>query len=1208
MEGISMANIQFTPEQQHAIDVRQGNILISAAAGSGKTAVLTQHVIELLTGQPSVPADQLVIVTFTIAAAAEMKQRIEQTLNDLLEESPESQLLQSQQLMLSKAKISTIHSLCNELIKDHFELLNLPVNYRLAEENELQILKNEVLEEVLETCYLEKQPEFLKLADCLCEKDDKKLLDMTLYIYQYIRSYPFPLTWLDKFSNAYHQTDSFLSTIWGQTLSHQIEQILLQAKYCLMEALHLMQTDELVNKQYAPAFENDLNTVQLLFGAFQSQQWNHMISILRSYQKQRIGAVRGYEDKEFLEQLKDLRKTATDLLSQLEQRCLITNEQEYQQDLTDLNQLITPLFSFVRQFYLRLEQVKLERGMIDFADLEHFTLNLLIRVDGEYYQKSPVAVSLSEQYYEIMIDECQDINQVQNLIFWAISKGSEKISIRSQEILTDSQNLFLVGDVKQSIYRFRNAMPTLFVQRKKLFKPYQSDFYDPHSCYKILLQDNFRSRKEVTQTVNTIFSNLMTEQLGDILYNHEEALKPSASYLPFEKASAEFHLLSLSDIADEAPSDKRYHKTDIEAEYIASLIEKMVAEGYLVQEGNQLRPCRYQDFCILLRAKKTKTDRYLKKLKEKQINCYADASSGYFDSFEIAVMLDLLRIIDNPLLDISLFSVLVSPMFGFTPDDVTQIRLKDRKRPLYINLQQMAQEGHLGCLSFLTLLNRLREQALLLTTDRLIQRIYDQTGFLFVVQAMSSGEQKRANLRLLLSYAENYEKIGYHGLDGFIRFIDKAIERNEDFQCANTISEQADVVKIMSIHGSKGLEFPICIIADLGKPFNLMDLNKSYLINSEVGFGMTIRKPEELKEYTNLPLEAIRLASKRETLSEEMRTLYVALTRAKEKLILVGSLNNIEKTIEKTVKFNAFSSNISPFWLLQQRSYCHWLIASLCKTESFYQTFADCYPEKPVQLQQVPLLCHIISCGTDMQTEQSEPVFTAQPDPQILQQLETAISFTYDYQELSELPAKITVTNLAKAKQGEQLSELEPLSLPEQSNFTGAQRGTILHHFMQYADFSTAQEDLESEIQNLVTKHYLTVKEAKALNRKKIKAFLQSDLFERIKKAKTLHREYQFIYEMNAKEVEETISEKFSNEKILMQGIADVIIEEANQMILVDYKTDRFNQEQEFIDRYFNQLRIYKEALSQYFEKPIQECYIYSLYLEKSICIPDEML
>lgn len=1190
-----MAQITFTKDQQAAIDVRNGNILVSAAAGSGKTAVLSRRVIELLTGKNPVSADRLIIVTFTVLASVEMRQRIETLLAERVEMEPENEWLQTQQALFANARICTIHSLCNELVRDHFQLLGLPADYRLADENELKNLKADILDAVLEQYYESNDSRFLALADRLSARDDRKLGEMVSGIYEYIRSYPFPLSYLDRFFDLYRCREPFLETSWGREIKCYVLAELDSAQRMMDWVLQQVHADEKIEKAYAAAVMQDVDTIRLVQRTLEENDWDRACSVIRSYERMRLSPVRNYSDPEHLEGIKSRRKEATDLLMSLKDRYLIATQEEWLCDMQELSESCEVLFDVVRSYYQAMEEEKLSRSLLDFSDLEQKTLSLLLTYDGTFYQKTLTAKALSDQFYEIMIDECQDINTVQNLIFWALSKGPDQIRAASDDMLTESENLFLVGDVKQSIYRFRNAMPALFTRRKKLFPLFDGGLLQNGKPVQIRLQNNFRSRREVADSVNRIFSRIMTEEVGEILYDESEQLVASASYPDGNGFETELHLLSTGVKGSELWEEIE-DKSLSEADYVASLIEGMIQKGFMVFDHGQMRACRYRDFCILLRAKKGKTERFVERLKERGIHCYADASHGYFDSFEISVMLDLLRVLDNPLLDIPLFSVMLSPMFLFTPDEMVEIRLKSRGSSLYTALCLAAEEGNEKCRTFLFQLEDLRLQAVLLPVSRLIQLIYDQTGFLYVVESMASGEQKRANLHLLLSYAESYEQIGYRGLDGFIRFVDRAIERGDDFQCANTVSEKADVVRIMSIHGSKGLEFPICIVADLAKSFNLMDLRQNYLIHDTAGFGMTIRHPDTFQEYTNLPLEAIRLCSRREILSEEMRTLYVAMTRAKEKLILVGSASDAKSLIRKTVTAVAFDGKITSHRILSGNSYLSWIAAALSDSSDFadaMQNDTECTTAEGIRV--------IFSNAQALETgEVKQLEFVSHSDPDMLEQLNQMISYRYPYEELLEVPAKVTATQLAKSKQEEQLVELEDISLRQSDLFSGAARGTVLHSFMQYADFCRAKDGLEEEIARLVENGFLTEQEANVLNRGKIKAFFASSLFGRMMKAKHLYREYPFLYEFSADEIGK-LSQNTEHETVMLQGIADAVLEEEDGIVIVDYKTDRITDPDELISKYTGQLEIYKKALEEYFDLPVKECFIYSLYLERAL-------
>ncbi|MEG0571377.1 MAG: 3'-5' exonuclease, partial [Oscillospiraceae bacterium] len=557
-------------------------------------------------------------------------------------------------------------------------------------------------------------------------------------------------------------------------------------------------------------------------------------------------------------------------------------------------------------------------------DLEHYALKLLVVHENSQNKQTEIAKELSQSYVEIMIDECQDINEVQNLIFKMLSR--------------DETNIFMVGDIKQSIYRFRKAMPQIFIEKKETFKYYNKMTHNNLSKEKIILGNNFRSRPELTSTINLVFSQIMQKDMGEIEYDQDERLVASAIFDENKDAGAELHIIDY---------DKTLHedKTECEARYIAKLINDMVVNQYMVSDGDTMRPCKYSDFAVLLRSKASKAQVYLEKFKEFNVPSWCDVSQGYFTSYEISVMLNLLRIIDNPLKDVALLCVLMSPMFGFSADKITQIRLINKNQPLYLNLSQAANLGDEDATTFLKTLDELRTLSSVLPADRMIQKIYEQTDFISMVEAMFQEDQSSANLKLFLSYANQYEQSEHSGLYGFIRYIDRVIEKNDDFLSANTLAQNSNVVKIMSIHASKGLEFPICIVADCAKSFNKQDLNKSFQLNSNLGFSMKIREAEQLKEYTSLSFNAIKLATEKETIAEEMRVLYVAMTRAREKLIMVMTFTDAQTKISK---INAQTNGIScpsPYDVYTSNSFADWLLLSFLTTPLEKDT-----PRYPVKL------------------------------------------------------------------------------------------------------------------------------------------------------------------------------------------------------------------------------------------------------------------
>lgn len=1178
-----MSKVNFTPNQQDCINVSGGNILISAAAGSGKTAVLTERVIRLLTKENPISADKLVIVTFTVAAADEMRQRINQKLSDLIEKDPTNKILQNQQLLLANAKISTIHSLCSSLIKEHFQKLSLPNEFRIADETELEIIKQDAINEVFDKEYENKNKDFLSLVEFTCTKDDKPLALLTLSVYDFIRSFAFPKKFLNDTLNAYKSAKSIKENIWYETISNHVINAIKSIISTLNSAIEDIKSDSVIEQSYLSCYENDKNQFLNIINDLKEGQWDKAVFNVKNIEKERLKSVRNYEDKEFLESIKEKRNQAYKALETIEKKYLLCTEQEFLEDIKVLTLKISTLFDLVIKVYDEIEEKKSQLAVIDYADLEHFTVKLLVKETENGYEKTQTAIELSNSFDEIMIDECQDINEVQNLIFNVLSK--------------DQTNLFMVGDVKQSIYSFRKAMPKLFVEKKLSFPKYNKDTHSNENKACITLEKNFRSRNEVCNTTNFIFSQIMSKDMGEIEYDEGESLVPAAVYPDYEKANAEVHIINYE-------KDDERESIIVEALYIGNRIKEMIKSNYLVNDKGKMRPCEYKDFAILIRAKKGKADIIAKELKAMNVPCFSDSTEGYFSEYEIMVIINLLKVIDNPLLDICLVSVLMSPMFGFSADLITEIKLCENKAPFYIAVTKKAEEGNLQCINFIDILTKLRQKAVTQNVDELLQDIYDQTDFISLSYALGNGEQKDANLRLLLTYAKQYESIGNNGLSGFLRYIDNVVKNKQDFSCANTISEHSNTVKIMSIHSSKGLEFPICIVADCGKKFNKMDLNKNFQLNSSLYFGMKITDKAMMKSYTNLPFEAIRLKTEQETISEEMRVLYVALTRAKEKLIMVMTLKNANNKIISIASSLTSDKKIAPYDVFSSNSYADWIIASTIRHPSLLSI------RKEVGLTNIPILSsdfsldgYLVDASQIKSSElvEDEKITMASINEDIVSTLENTFSYQYKFDELTKTPAKLTATQIAKQNRITDVNlNVTPKFLQKQG-VTPAQRGTILHSFMQFADYNKAQENLDKEIERLVEQEFITKQQALILNRPKIEAFLNSDLYKRMKNANNVLREYKFLHFINAKKINENINDNENQDEILIQGIADCIIFEPDGIILVDYKTDYVNDEEIIINRYYDQLLIYKNAIENAFHLKVKQCIIYALHLEKEI-------
>ncbi|MCI8497244.1 MAG: helicase-exonuclease AddAB subunit AddA, partial [Clostridiales bacterium] len=1019
-----MAGPKWTKDQEHAITARGGTLLVSAAAGSGKTAVLVQRVIERLTDpEHPVDADRLLIVTFTRAAAAEMKERITARLAELAAENPRDSRIQRQQMLLSRAHISTIHRFCMDLAKEHFFSLGISPDFRIADESELAVMQSEAMETVLETLYARGEEPFLQLTSLIGGgKNDIRLANTILTLYTFVRSHPFPQRWMEERLRLYDPELPVTQSEWGKTVLRYTADA---ADYCagrLKNAVKLAGQDEKVAAAYTDALTSGLERMHLIEQlARDGSDFDRLGYEVRTFGFDKFKPVRGCESPEVKDQVAaardEVKKTAERLA-----RLFSDREEEVRSDLQVLGGLVRTLFEAVRLFSKELDRVKQKKSAVDFSDLEQFAVRLLVK-DGEAGpERTDAAREIAGRFDEVLVDEYQDTNEAQDMIFRAVSQ--------------DEQNLFMVGDVKQSIYRFRQAMPEIFLAKKLSFAEFDGKRYP--AC--ITLGKNFRSRDGVTGAVNFVFSQLMSRELGELDYTGDERLIAGASYPQSGEPCAALHVLDLS---DPSMADRR---DEIEARHIARYISGLVSRGALITDHGTQRPVRWRDFCILLRNPGGHAQNYVTALSEMGIPAWADVKGGFFGTVEVSWMLSFLRVIDNPVQDVPLCSVLMSPLFGFTPDDMAAVRLTQKGVPLYTALVKKAEAGDEKCAAFLETVGRFRSLAAVLPADRLIGRIYEETGCLAMVQTMEGGELRRENLRLLLEYARKYESAGHKGLSGFIRFIDRLQEKKSDLTPASALTESADVVRVMSIHRSKGLEFPVCILAGLGQKFNKSDLYTPLLLHPQLGAGM-MRLGEEGQRFTTLPREAIALELERGTLSEEMRVLYVAMTRAKEKLVMVMGLKNPEKVLTGLAGGLAADENPGAFTLRRASGFSDWLLTCALR-------HPDGGPLRELagaaQLQTLPCdgaweVC-VHKPGAEEENCEKEALQSAPADEAFLRVMKERLNWRYPHEDVHGIPAKVTVTELLRLKEQDEIpQELPRPAFLDGQGMTAAQRGTALH-------------------------------------------------------------------------------------------------------------------------------------------------------------------
>ena len=1162
-----------TPEQRAAITSDGGTLLLSASAGSGKTFVLSSRVVyKLAHREKETRADRLLVVTFTRAAAKEMRTRITAKLDELVARFPDDAKLQRQKLLLSRAKITTIDSFCADLVRDNFDRLGLSPDFRIADETELAQIQDEALDELFEDYDAQEDEEFAALSDSFSLKDDSRLKGIVLGIYRRIRSNPFPLEWLQESFRLYREADELDTTPWGLELRAQANRAIAYCAELYRRGFAFTEQNPVVYDTLRPYHEAALEKLAALLEELDGCGWDEARGVLKAFKfprkpvKKPEGFDKALSEEEDEKFLKPARSAVNGILKEL----LPCSEEEFWEDIRLQQPVLRKLCEVVERYSERMDANKREKNILDFPDLGIFAIRLLLEHREGQLHRTLVGEAVSQGIDEILVDEFQDVNQMQDMLFEAVSK--------------DETNLFLVGDIKQSIYRFRQASPEIFLQKRAHYADFSTGSYPA----RLTLAENFRSRPEVTGCVNYLFRQLMSEQLGELDYGEGEQLRAAASYLPHPDAQAELHLV------DTAADDSDEGRVAIEANYIGRKILSMLREGYPVTgEDGELRPCTLSDFAILLRSKKDKAEVYAEQLMQLGLDVWTENTSGYFRSREVSLMLNLLRVIDNPLQDIPLLSVLLSPMYGFTADELAALRVLDRRAPLYLCVTSSDSEH---CREFVESLGKLREAAAVTSVEKLIQKIYDETLFYALFGAMESSEQKLANLRLLLSYAAGYERGSGRGLSGFLRYIDTAEEANRDFECANIFTEHSSAVRIMTMHKSKGLEFPICFVANCAGRFNQRDLSSVYCLSNTHGFAMKLTVPELLKQYPTIPYLAAQLENKRALLSEEMRVLYVAMTRAREKLILTIAADDPQQLVQKAAVQIGEGETLPFYPLYNARSYADWLLMGLLRHPDAgdLRGEADCglspY-EPPSGDARCPL--KVVLGGQEsgeQELEQAQPALEA--DQETLAALRQNLGYRYPHTALSEIPAKLSVTQIAEHSRPASLTRRPQFE--RERGLTPAERGTATHQFIQFADFARAADDLEAEISRLRENGFIDPQQAASVDRKGLGALFHSDLAQRIRAARRVYRELDFFYDLDAAEV--FPEQETEGEKILVQGIADCVLDEGESLVIIDYKTDHAAREQ-IAERYRGQLMLYKRAVEAMLGKPVSACILYAVSL-----------
>lgn len=1207
----------WTNEQQAAIDSRGQTLLLSAAAGSGKTAVLVERIIRrLLDKEYPIDITELLVVTFTKAAAAEMRDRIGTALMKALSETKDPRV-ERQLALLPSAQISTLHAFCQHVIRKYFYTIDLDPAFSIAGEEELNLLRRQVLEDVFLSYYEddEKASILYPLADMFgSDRGDDILMDTVSRMYTYARSLAWPEHWLKEAARAYDVAPDAVidDMVWAGPIKDAVRRILEEDAHLYDGVLyHLRQREA-----FAPACDTFVAEQAALRQAAQARSWNDLSRFVRAIDFPRLKSLRKLsdDDKAVWERCKKVRDDVKkDVIKTLQSVYFSATPEEWLDGMRAMKPVMDGLVTLTLDFAKAYGAAKKEKGWIDFSDLEHFCLQILLAPDAspEHPVPSAAAEELRSQYEEVFIDEYQDTNGVQELI---------------TRLVSGEDNRFMVGDIKQSIYRFRLADPTLFLEK------YQSFSRDEKAVQRCIdLGRNFRSVPVVLDAVNAVFSRAMTAEAAGMDYGEREKLYAGRQAPDDERwigGPVEVDIVPTPSDEEDDDGSTAFEK---ECRFIAGRIGELLASGRMAaRKDGTLEPLSYRHIVVLLRSMAGKADVLIQALQEGGIPSYAEQSGGYFAAVEVQVMLALLRCIDNPEQDLAMAAVLRSPLVGLDETALAGVRLAGdgtlwQNLPAFVASLADGVDEKEDLQQFMAAFDSWRTYSRRHGVAELLQRLYDDTAYVDFVGAMPGGDVRQANLKALYDRARQYEEAGFRGLFRYLQLMDKMKEDGLDLAPAKVVSEKEDVVRIMSIHKSKGLEFPVVFVADMGKAFNRRDTQDQILFHNRLGIGLKQYDPEWRISYPTLIWSGIAAQLRWEGTAEEERILYVAMTRARDQLILTGHSSHIDRDWQR------WTSHLNP---AQAKSYFDWVMPAAlapfgAKADADYARPGAAWQDAVWQVR----IAKAVPAGTV-----EEGAYDGEPRLEALRRgdltgtpvpswLDEQLSWQYAYPQAVRTAAKFSVSEVKRRYQelhSDELQDEAALSVPaaavippapgeddafaalppwlagEEAAVSGAQRGTALHKALQYitpaADQTTAT--LRREIDAFVRQGLLSREEAKLVYVPVLAAFCQSDIGRRMAESPELHREYPFTVLLAGGD---PLPETETGEQILIQGVIDCLFREDDAWILVDYKSDRLETADAFRRRYAVQLALYKRAVEQITHRPVEETYIYSLHLQQEI-------
>ena len=1218
---------KWTADQQKVIDERNKDILVSAAAGSGKTAVLVERIIGLITSKTNpIDVDQLLVVTFTKAAAAEMKERILKAIEDEFKKNPLNEHLEKQLTYVQNAHITTIDSFCLSVVKNNFNVIGIDPSFRIGDNDELELLKNDVLSELIEEYYETENEEFLTFIDEYVSKQGKSDVDKSiLKLFNISTSYPYPIKWLNSLIDNYKDMDidKLKETEWFLILLCDVKDKVSDIVNIYKDMIEICM-DIGGPKEYLDTIEREyVNFSNIL-------EKEDFIELCQAFEKCTFDRLHSVSKNSKVDE--SLKKQVTENRNKIKKVCgsisQLLNAASLEDEAKVINNLypnVSMLIKLVIDFSEKFIERKKEKNLVDFSDVLHYALDILTEVENDKVIPTKIAKEMSEEFYEIMIDEYQDSNYVQEAILNSVSKKHKGIN-----------NIFMVGDVKQSIYRFRQARPDLFVEKYNLFKE------NGDSQTKICLSKNFRSRKQVLDICNLVFSQLMTKSLGGIEYDDAASLHYGADYKEHD-TQTELLIINhktekgISEDFDESEDD--ISKEELEAHAIANKIIDMVKgkNPYMVQDKKtkEMRPVQYGDIAILARSGKKIGETISRVLEDSGIPAECENTTGYFDTFEINTILNYLRIIDNVRQDIPLVSVLRN-VYGFTENELAIIKGNKGKEICYYDtLKMFIEETYfdktlvLKVQAFLEDINKYRECVPYTPIYQLINMIINETGFIDFITAMEGGKKKVSNIEMLLEKALIYENTSFNGLFDFARYIEKIKKYDIETGESSVSDNSTDAVKIMTIHKSKGLEFPVVFLAATGRKFNDMDSKEKIVVNDRIGFGMDYTDNKRGMKYKSLIKKSVNLMNVAEDKAEELRVLYVAMTRAKEKLIITATVDiesKLKSIYEKSYHDKvAFNRN----QILSANSYFDWIVMALIRHKSMSGLLAEfdlaarfnspvfdneakisiiCIDEKNIVYNRIQR--EII----DRNTKEALINFDENKiyDENQKKVLDERMKFIYNYCDDLKLKAKVSVSEIKHANMKNSFEEYQedivymPEFLKETIENRGALRGTAYHRVFELFDYSMDVEsvdDIRTMFLKMVESKKISQDMIELVDAKKIFLFSKSNLGVRMKKAyfnNSLMREKAFVMGIDPKILYKDIK---SEEPVLVQGIIDALFIEDDEIVVVDYKTDSVERIENLKERYRAQLQLYGNAVEASFGKKVKELIIYSTKFQDELII-----